>query len=126
MSASKRQQKFARLIQKDLGHIIQKNKMGIFANSFVTVAEVRMSPDLGVAKVYLSMLLVKDKDQMLEKVNLHKNEIRRDLGRMIGKQVRKIPELIFFVDEVEEQATRMDKLIDGLDIPSEDAPSPES
>ncbi len=126
MSASKRQQKFARLIQKDLSHIIQKNKMGIFANSFVTVAEVRMSPDLGVAKVYLSMLLVKDKDQMLEKVNLHKNEIRRDLGGMIGKQVRKIPELIFFIDEIEEHATRMDKLIDDLDIPGEDTPSPES
>ena len=117
MSASKRQQKFARLIQKDLSHIIQKNKMGIFANSFVTVAEVRMSPDLGVAK---------DKDQMLEIVNIHKNEIRRDLGGMIGKQVRKIPELIFFIDEIEEHATRMDKLIDDLDIPGEDTPSPES
>ena len=67
MSESKRQQKFARLIQKDLSHIIQKNKMGIFANSFVTVADVRMSPDLGVAKVYLSMLLVDDRDLMLER-----------------------------------------------------------
>ena len=126
MAVSKRQQKFARLIQKDLSHIIQKNKMGIFANSFVTVADVRMSPDLGIAKVYLSMLLVKDKDQMLEKVNIHKNEIRRELGLMIGKQVRKIPGLIFYVDEVEEQAARMDKLIDNLDIPGEDRPGPES
>ncbi len=126
MSESKRQQKFARLIQKDLSHIIQKNKMGIFANSFVTVADVRMSPDLGVAKVYLSMLLVDDRDLMLEKVNQHKGEIRRDLGVLIGKQVRKIPELIFYVDEVEERAARIDKLIDELDIPEEDGSDMES
>lgn len=120
MSDSKRQQKFSRLIQKDLSEIIQRDKMGIFANTFVTVADVKVSPDLGVAKIYLSMLMVNDKDRMLEAVNRHKNEMRRELGNRIGKQVRKIPELIFYVDEVEENAAKIDKLIDGLDIPDAD------
>ena len=120
MSESTRQHKFSRLLQRDLGSIFQKDKMGIFSNTFVTVADVKMSPDLGVAKVYLSMLLIKDTEKMLASVNRHKNEIRRELGVLIGKQVRKIPELIFYIDEVEENASRIDQIIDDLDIPEQD------
>ncbi|MEM9856220.1 MAG: ribosome-binding factor A [Bacteroidota bacterium] len=119
MSESTRQHKFSRLLQRDLGSIFQKDKMGIFSNTFVTVADVKMSPDLGVAKVYLSMLLIKDTEEMLASVNRHKNEIRRELGVLIGKQVRKIPELIFYIDEVEENASRLDQIIDDLDIPEQ-------
>lgn len=120
MNESKRQQKFSRLILKDISDIILKNKMGIFTNTFVTVADVKMSPDLGVAKIYLSMLLVKDKEEMLAKINRHKNEIRRELGIKIGKQVRVVPELIFIIDEVEENASKIDQIIDNLDIPESD------
>lgn len=120
MNESKRQQKFSRLIQRDLSDIFQKDKMGIFANTFVTVADVIISPDLSIAKVYLSMLMVKDKEAMLEKIEKHKNEIRRDLGNKIGKQVSIVPQLNFYVDEVEENAQKIDKLIDNLNIPPED------
>ena len=120
MSESKRQQKFARLVQKDLSDIIQKDKPGIFTNSLVTVADVKVSPDLGVTKVYLSMMMVDDKQLMLEKINQHKNEFRRALGNKLSKQVRKIPELIFYIDEVEERASRIDQIIDDLDIPKTD------
>ncbi|MBL6449741.1 30S ribosome-binding factor RbfA [Fulvivirga sp. 29W222] len=119
MNESKRQQKFSRLIQRDLSDIFQKDKMGIFANTFVTVADVIISPDLSVAKVYLSMLMVKDKEAMLSKVDQHKSEIRRDLGNKIGKQVRIVPQLNFYIDEVEERAQKIDKLIDDLNIPPE-------
>ncbi|UII22746.1 30S ribosome-binding factor RbfA [Fulvivirga ligni] len=120
MNESKRQQKFSRLIQKDFSDIIQKDKQGIFSNSFVTVADVKMSPDLSVAKIYLSMMLVKDKEELLDKIDSRKSELRRDLGNKIGKQVRIVPELIFFIDEVEERASKIDKLIDDLDIPEEE------
>lgn len=120
MNENKRQQKFSRLIQRDLSDIFQKDKAGIFANKFVTVADVKISPDLSVAKIYLSMLMVKDKKEMLEKIEQHKNEIRRDLGNKIGKQVRIVPQLVFIIDEVEEQASRIDQLIDNLDIPPAD------
>ena len=117
MNESKRQQKFSRLIQRDLSDIFQKDKQGIFSNTFVTVADVKISPDLSIAKIYLSMLMVKDKEGMLAKIANHKSEIRRDLGNKIGKQVRIIPELVFFIDEVEERASRIDKLIEDLHIP---------
>jgi ribosome-binding factor A len=120
MKESTRQLKYSKLIQKDLSDIFQKNKSGIFSNEFVTIADVRMSPDLSIATVYLSMLLVKDKEELLEKITTHKNEIRRDLGNKIGKQVRIVPDLRFFIDDIEEKAAKIDSLIDSLDIPARD------
>lgn len=76
-----------------------------------------MSPDLGLAKIYISMMLNKDKQGTLDKINAHKKEIRKALGDKIGKQVRIIPELIFLIDELEENAMRMDALIKSLNIP---------
>jgi ribosome-binding factor A len=120
MAASTRQQKYAKLIQKELSEIFLRDKRGILENTFVTIADVRMSPDLGVAKVYISMLLAKEKEKILDNINSHKGEIRKALGNRIGKQVRVIPELVFYKDEVEENATRLDELIKNLNIP----PSP--
>lgn len=117
MAGSTRQLKFARLIQKEISDIFQRDKRGILDNAFITVAEVRMSPDLGVAKIYISMMLAKDKQTILEKINNRKGEIRKALGDKIRKQVRVIPELIFYLDEVEENAQRMDSLIKNLNIP---------
>ena len=119
MNESKRQQKFSRLIQKDLSEIIHKDKMGIFGGHFITVAAVSISPDLSLARVYLSMFM-DDKDTMLAKITSHKSEIRRELGNRIAKQVRIVPDLEFFIDEVEERAARIDKILSELDIPPEE------
>ena len=119
MSGSTRQQKYSRLIQKELSDIFQRDKRGILENAFITIADVKMNADLSVARVYISMLLVKDKEKVLENINRHKSELRRALGDMIGKQVRIVPELIFYRDEVEENASRMDDIIKNLQIPPE-------
>jgi len=118
MAGSTRQFKFARLIQKEISDIFQRDRRGILDNAFITVADVKVSPDLGVAKIYISMMLAKDKEAILEKINGRKSEIRKALGDQIRKQVRVIPELIFYLDEVEENAQRMDSLIKNLSIPA--------
>ena|SRR6478609_1903309 len=117
MSSTVRQQKFAKLIQKELSDIFQRDKRGIVGNAFISIAEVKISPDLSVAKVYISMLLAKDKPAILQKLDLHKKEIRKALGERIRNQARIVPEIAFFIDEVEENAARMDELISGLTIP---------
>jgi ribosome-binding factor A len=117
MAASTRQQKYAKLIQKELSEIFLRDKRGILENTFITIADVRMSPDLGIAKVYISMLLAKEKEKILDNINSHKGEIRKALGNRIGKQVRIVPELVFYKDEVEENANRLDDLIKNLNIP---------
>lgn len=117
MAESTRQQKYSKLIQKELSDIFLRDKRGILDNAFITIADVRMSPDLSVARIYISMLLVKDKEKVLENISTRKGEIRKALGNRIGKQVRIVPELVFFKDEVEENATRLDELIKNLNIP---------
>jgi len=115
-----RQQKYGRLIQKELSDIFLRDKRGIIGNAFITIAEVRMSPDLSIAKVYISMTLAKDRKLVLNQITLHKSEIRKALGDRIRNQARIVPELIFEIDEVEENAQRMEDLIKSLNIPKEE------
>ncbi|HNV31219.1 MAG TPA: 30S ribosome-binding factor RbfA [Cyclobacteriaceae bacterium] len=119
MSGTVRQQKYSKLILKELSDIFLKDKRGIIGNVFITIADVRMSPDLSVAKVYLSMTLAKDKKAVLDNIESHKSEIRKALGDRIRNQARIIPALVFFIDEIEENAQRMEDLIKNLHIPKE-------
>ncbi len=114
-----RQQKYGRLIQKELSDIFLKDKKGFLGNAFITIAEVRLSPDLSIAKVYLSLTLAKDKEGVLKNIKHHKSEIRKELGNRIRNQARIIPDLLFFIDELEETAKRMDDLINNLNIPKD-------
>lgn len=123
MAGSTRQQKYGRLLLKELSEIFQRDKRGILDNAFISIADVTVSPDLSVAKVYISMMLAKDKARTLEKLNKGKSEIRKALGDRIGKQVRIVPELIFLIDDTEENAFRIEELIKNLNIPPADKDS---
>ncbi len=120
MKESKRQQKFSKLIQKDLGDIFQKDPKNLFGRAFITVTSVKMSPDLSQAKVYLSFLQVPNSKDKFDKIVDQKKEIRKILGLKIGKQVRIVPDLLFFLDDSAEYAAKMDELISGLNIPPAD------
>lgn len=120
MTQSKRQVKFGRQIQKDLGDIFQKDPRHYFGHSLVTITGVEMSPDLSFAKVFLSVFPIKDADEVFFKLDEKKSEVRKHLGNKIGKQVRIVPEIAFFHDNTEEEASKMDQLIDSLNIPKAD------
>jgi ribosome-binding factor A len=115
---SKRQQQYAKLIQKELGEIFQRESKPLVGNAMVTVTRVLMSPDLGVAKVNLSFLLANNA-ALFTKIQDNKSQIRKHLGNRIGKSVRIIPELVFYLDESAAYAQHMDEVISNLDIPDE-------
>jgi ribosome-binding factor A len=114
---STRQRKYARLVQKELGEIIQRDQKGLFHHNMISVTEVSMSPDLSVAKVFLSIVLEKDKEAIFQAIEDNKKEIRLMLSKRIGKQVRRIPELIFYLDRGAEHADEMQKIFNKLNIP---------
>ncbi len=117
MAAGSRQKKFAKLIQKDLGEIFQRQMGNTFGKTFITVVEVEMSPDLGLAKIYLSLMLSENKEETLQAIKDRKSEVRKHLGNRIGKQVRIVPELAFYIDDTMEQASKIEHIISKLDIP---------
>jgi ribosome-binding factor A len=119
--STQRQQKFSRLIQKELGVIFQQDIKSIFGGSFITVSGVNMSPDLGIATVYLSLTLSKKPQVVLDEIKDQSRQIRQQLGSKIRNQVRIIPELRFFLDDTLLEAEKMDKLIASLNIPPDSA-----
>ncbi len=114
---SKRQQKFARLIQKDLGEIFQKESKNLFEGAFITVTEVKVTPDLGIARAYLSFMLTNDREGILKLINENNKVIRSTLAQKIRHQVRVIPELQFFIDDSADYAAKIDELFSNITIP---------
>ena len=115
-----RQLKFARLVQKELAEIFQQDKKNLVVHNMVSITRVEVSPDFSVAKAYLSFVMDKDKQEIFDKINDHKREIRGLLGRRIGKQVRIVPELVFYLDNSAEHAAKIQSLFKNLYIPPAD------
>ena len=92
----------------------------MFGKAFITVTGFNMSPDLALAKVYLSFLMVDDPKIMTANINQRKGEVRKILGNKIGKQVRIVPDLVFYLDDSAAYASHIEKLLSDLDIPEED------
>jgi ribosome-binding factor A len=121
MEESKRQQKISRLVQRDLGEIFQADAKGYFSEAFITVTRVRISPDLSMARVYLSLMMVPDKENYIEMINEKKGLVRRLLGERIGKNIRIVPDLHFYLDDSAEYADHIDQILRNLRIPPEES-----
>ena len=107
---STRQQKIARLIQKELSEIFRQQtaKMG---NVLVSVSAVRVSPDLSIARVYLSIFPSEKADEILKNINASSKTVRYELAQRVRYQLRKTPELSFFVDDSLDYIEHIDELL---------------
>ena len=123
---SKRQQKFSGVIQKDLAEIFQREGMNILPNIMITVTKVRVSPDLAVARVYLSFFNSTNDTLSLNTIKLHAGEIRYKLGARIKDQVRIVPQLDFFIDDTSDYVERMDKIFDKISREPRQEENPDS
>ncbi len=114
----------ASLLQQELAQVLQRDLPHLFGSGLAPgISEVRISPDLGVARVYLSLLLAQDAEARLTEVRENTKLIRGALGKRIGRQVRVVPELHFFHDDSAAYAARIDEVLGGLHIPpADDAP----
>jgi ribosome-binding factor A len=111
---SKRQHKFAGVIQQDLAEIFQREGMNFLPNTMVTITKVRVTPDLALARVFLSFFNSVDAAASLSTVKAHASEIRYKLGAKIKNQVRVVPQLEFFVDDTNDYVEKMDQLFDQI------------
>lgn len=108
---SKRQQRIQKLLQKDLGIIFQQELPTVVHNAMVTVTKVNITPDLGLAKVYLSIFATGEKNDVLKGIQKHASEIRGKLGNRIRHQLRQVPELHFYEDDSLDYIEHIDDLL---------------
>lgn len=108
---STRQQKVGRLLQKEMGEYLQQNSREFLPGKMITVTVVRVSPDLGVAKVYLSIFPLKKDENPIEAIQAHSGKIRNDIGQKIRNQLRAIPEFIYYLDDSLDYIDNIDNLL---------------
>lgn len=108
---SMRQKKVSRLIQRDLGEIFMREGKEVTMGTMVSVTTVRISPDLGTAKVYLSIFPVPPDKTVFDHIKENASKIRYFLGKRAGKQLRVIPELQFYIDDSLDYIDNIDRLL---------------
>lgn len=108
---TKRQQRIAKLLQKDMGEIFQLEMRSLVAKVLVTVTKVSVTPDLGLARFYISIFGTNDKITVLDRINQHAGEIRGHLGKRVRHQLRHIPEVQFFEDDSLDYIENIDNLL---------------
>ena len=108
---STRQKKIGRQLQRDLAEIIRSKGMAAFNGAMVTVSEVRVSPDLSVAKVFVSIFPSAKADEVMKIIQDSVKQLRGELGRLVGKQLRIVPELIFMLDSSLDYVEHIDDLL---------------
>lgn len=109
--SSIRQEKVANLVKRELSIIFQQKAGDWFGGRFITVTTVRISPDLSVARAYLSLFTKENKESILEDIRKETIRIRKELGNKVGKQLRIVPNLMFFVDDSLDYAEQIDNLL---------------
>ena len=107
---SRRQQKISQVILMDLADIFQKEAKNMFGGAFITVTVVRVTPDLSLARVFLS-ILNPEKKQVLDSIKKQSKDIRKILAERVKQQLRKVPDLVFQIDDSLDYYEKIDQLL---------------
>jgi ribosome-binding factor A len=111
---SKRQKQVAGLINEELNDIFRRMNLSMLDGGMISIASVKITPDLFEARVYLSMFQVKDAQAALQHVEAKNKEIRKELGTRVRHQLRSIPELKFYIDDTLDYVFKMEELFEKI------------
>lgn len=107
---SKRQLQVAETIKRNFSTVLQQEGSYIYEDAFVTVTSVRMTPDLALAKIYLSIYNTDDKASVLYMIDKSLFNLKNSLAARIRKQVRRIPEIAVYMDDTLDEMYKLNTL----------------
>lgn len=110
MQEGKRQKQIGGLIQEEMTDIFQRLGMSMMDGGMVSISNVKITPDLLEARIYLSLFQVADRKATMKKIEERAWEIKRELSARVKHQLRRIPELKFFLDDSLDHVFRMEEL----------------
>ena len=113
MNESNRQRKVAQIIQQDLAEFFRRQAAESKQNFLVTVSDVKVTADLSIAKIYLSIFPAEFRTQIMREIEENKAQYRNFIGQKMGKQVRIIPELSFYLDTTLDDVEKIEKELKG-------------
>ncbi len=111
---SKRQKQIARLIQRSLSQVFRTELATLFGKALITISNVYITPDLSIARVYISIFNTDNADELINMLSSNTKQIRYALGKQIRHQVRKIPDLEFFMDDSLDNVFELEKIFKEL------------
>jgi ribosome-binding factor A len=111
---SKRQLQVAALIKRNFSAVLQQEGNYIYQDALVTVTNVKVTPDLSLAKIYLSIYNTDNKQAVLLKLEDQHYRLKQIFSQRIRKHIRRIPEISMFIDETLDEMYRVDALLERL------------
>ena len=108
---STRQLKVAKELQRDMAEIIRSKGMAIFGGALVSVSGVKVSPDLSVAKIYVSIFPSDKSESVMNILEENSRALRGELGNRVGRQLRIVPEITFFRDDSLDYVEHIEELL---------------
>lgn len=113
MNESNRQRKVAQVIQEDFAEYFRKQASESKQSFLISVSDVKVTADLSIAKIYLSIFPTEYRQSIMKEILLNKTQYRNFLGQKMGKQVRIIPELNFYLDTTLDDVEKIEKELRG-------------
>jgi len=113
MNETNRQRKVAQIIQEDFAELFRKQASESKQSFLVSVADVKVTADLGIAKIYLSIFPQEFRKPIMKEIEVNKAQYRNFIGQKMGKQVRIIPELNFYLDTSLDDVERIERELKG-------------
>ena len=110
---SNRQRKVAQIIQEDFAELFRKQASESKQNFLVSVSDVKVTPDLGIAKIYLSIFPQEFRSSIMKEIEENKAQYRNFIGQKMAKQVRIIPQLSFYLDTTLDDVEKIERELRG-------------
>ena|ERR1700737_3937686 len=124
MQEGKRQKQVGALLLKELSDIFQRLGLSIVEGALISISEVKVTPDLLEARIYLSIFQGKDTAALMKKIEERSWEIKKELATRVKHQLRRIPELQYFLDETLDHASKMEELFRKINAENPSDPQP--
>lgn len=110
MEESKRQKQVAGVIQEAIYDTFLRLGLNMVDGGMVSISQVKITPDLLEARIYLSLFKVKDPDALIRRLEDRKGEIKKELGMRVKQQLRRMPELKFYKDDTLDHVFKMEEI----------------
>ena len=110
MEESKRQKQVAGVIQEEMNDIFLRLGLNMVDGGMLSISKVKITPDLLEARIYLSLFQVRDQQALMSRIEDLTGEIKRELGNRVKQQLRRIPELRFFLDDTLDYVFKMEEI----------------